>query len=105
MRYVFINVPASTAAVQKKALEPFIARPLQQSKFPVIFTLPFLVVLFFNVIKPESFIVDTNVVSYLKVELPLTFNIPSIVVLLDIVVISETFDEDMNVALPLKVDS
>jgi hypothetical protein len=103
LRYVFINFPAST--VLKKALEAFIAIPLQQSKFPVIFNLPLMVVLIFNVIKPETFNVDENLVSFLKVELPLTCNIPSIFVLLDIVVIPETFNEDMNAALPLKVDS
>ncbi len=67
-----------------------------------------MIVLLFNVIKPETFNVDKNVVSFLKVELPLTFNIPLVIVSLDIVVIPETFNEDMNGVfnvLPLKVDS
>jgi hypothetical protein len=60
-------------------------------------------VLLDNVVKPETFNIDKNVVSFLKVESPLTFNIPLIVVLLDIVVIPETFNEDMNVVPPLSV--
>ena len=55
------------------------------------------VVLFDNVVNPETFNEDFNVISF-KLELPLTFNIPFIKVLFDNVVIPETFNEDLNVA-------
>ncbi len=56
--------------------------------------MPFILVLFDNVVIPETFNEDMNVVSPFKVESALTFNIPLMVVLFDNVVNPDTFNDD-----------
>ncbi len=54
---------------------------------------------FDNVVNPDTFNDEINVVSFTNFEYPLIFNVPNMVVLFDNVVNPDTFNDEANVAL------
>ncbi len=63
-----------------------------------------MVVLFDNVVNPDTFNDDDNVTLLDKLEYLLVFNVPNMVVLFDNVVNPETFNEEFNVTILLKLE-